>query len=69
MGVLQRYRHLKSKHDQLDKEVDETVQQDWTDRVALRRLKSRRLLVHNELAALERLLAAIGRKPSSPLSA
>ena len=64
MTILQRYNHLKKKHLTLDREVDEAVKRPWADMEALRRLKRRRLRVRDELASLERLLAAVRYQPA-----
>lgn len=59
-SLAERYRALRVTHAGLDEELAAEMKRPLPDGTLVQRAKRRKLLVKDELAAIERLLAAIG---------
>ena len=60
-GLADRYRALRVAHARLEEKVTAEMERPLPDTTAIQRLKRRKLLVKDEMAAIERLLAVLGK--------
>ena len=59
-GLMGRYISLRTAHGDLERVLAEEMKRPRPDTVEVQRLKRRKLLIKDELAAIDRLFAAIG---------